>query len=462
MRHLLIASLLLAPITAPAATTEFCLDGEFNLGYRLQHHKIAHGWVPRTWCVITEDESERVRFTMTGKSNPDAVGDWSVIYEPPDLVRIVNRESPPDVEFRGTDNRDEALSVRRMDPRRLFEEQQSGAIEEVRLWVDNGRINMAAFDAILPIHGKLPVTWSWHWEDLDRPRLIVSTTKDNAMLFRGTGHWRDIPDHDVEGLWAVTPGAEKIDVPGGRWPTRVSLQLIELADDIYVARGARTGFQHLVVDTPSGLIVADAPASWVEFHQIPAKRFLPDLPVDGISAGLIEFLRRQFPGRPIHAVALTHFHDDHAGGAPAFAAAGASIYAPAKTAAALSQKFAGRLQPDDWPEERDFDIEGIANTVTLGDEDNRVRLMPLGSNPHVFEMLGVWAVDRQLFFVSDIHVPRDEDDAPPADRATSECWFAGWAVENLPPDVQIVNSHSPVITPLARLSSYLESDTCRS
>ena len=96
-----------------------------------------------------------------------------------------------------------------------------------------------------------------------------------------------------------------------------------------------------------------------------------------------------------------------------------------------------------------------------GDEDNRVRFVTMNDNPHVFEMLGVWAVDRGYFFVSDIHVPRSDDPEPAAHRVETECWFANWAVENLPEDVQVVNSHSPNITPVSRLAQYLESEACQ-
>ena len=100
-------------------------------------------------------------------------------------------------------------------------------------------------------------------------------------------------------------------------------------------------------------------------------------------------------------------------------------------------------------------------SLEIGDEDNRVRFVTMNNNPHVFEMLGVWAVDRGYFFVSDIHVPRSDDPKPAAHRVETECWFANWAVENLPEDVQVVNSHSPNITPVSRLAQYLESEACQ-
>jgi len=87
--------------------------------------------------------------------------------------------------------------------------------------------------------------------------------------------------------------------------------------------------------------------------------------------------------------------------------------------------------------------------------------MSMGTSSHAYEMLGVWVVDKNYFFVSDVHVPRSDEDAPSEQRAVTECWFAKWAVTNLPPDVRVVNSHSDQETPVSRLAKYLDSDLCR-
>jgi glyoxylase-like metal-dependent hydrolase (beta-lactamase superfamily II) len=460
--RIILIALAIVPGTASSdGTTEFCLDGEFDLGRRLQHHTYRSRSVPTSWCVTTDDDSDRVLFSMTGKSNPDMDGDWTVAYLPPNTVRIVNRESPPDVEFQNTNNAEEARSVRRIDPRRLFQEIYYGPISDVDLSID-GDLFQLDMKAILPVHGEVDVTWSWDWKDQDHPRLVLSAS-NMGLLFQASGRWRELSDEEAERIWQVTPGVDKIEVSGDRWPARINMQLINLTDDVYLVRGVRTGFQHLVVNTSEGLVVADAPASWIELHQIPPRRFLPELRIDGVSENLIAFLGTEFPGRPIRAVALTHLHDDHAGGAPAFAAVGAEVFATPDTAKFLSIVTPERRIPQTEVDRYrpPFPYSSVDEELTLGSDENRVKLVPMGSNPHVFEMLGVWAADRGYFFVSDVHVPRSDDDAPAAHRVETECWFAGWAVENLPPDVQVVNSHSPNITPVSRLAKYLESEGCR-
>ena len=90
---LLTLSCLAAPTVVAAGTTEFCLDGEFNLGARYQGTDPGvDEFVPTRWCVVTADDSERAVFIGSGKSNPDMDGGWTVALLPPDLVRIVNAE----------------------------------------------------------------------------------------------------------------------------------------------------------------------------------------------------------------------------------------------------------------------------------------------------------------------------------------------------------------------------------
>ena len=203
-------------------------------------------------------------------------------------------------------------------------------------------------------------------------------------------------------------------------------RLVELADGVHLVRGVRTGFQHLVVETGEGLIVADAPAGWVELHQVPPTDLVPGLGISGLSENFVDFLAEQFPEQPIRAVALTHAHDDHAGGARAFAAQGAVVFAPAEYSGFLE----GALGSDNMPPDRfssaggPIDVVPVSETVTLSDPDNTVRLLSIGAGPHASASLGVHAIDAGYFFVSDLHVPDSEDVTPRSERAVTECWFA--------------------------------------
>jgi glyoxylase-like metal-dependent hydrolase (beta-lactamase superfamily II) len=451
-----------SPALVAGGTTEFCLDGEFNLGARHQGtNPGVDEFVPTRWCVVTADDSRRVRFTGSGKSNPDMHGSWTVAALPPDLVRIVNADDPPDIEFRGADATGEAARMRRIDPRRLLEEHHATPLDDVRIEIENDRVVAIASFADLPLRGRVPVVWGWDWSDESRPALTIEA--DGEVFFRARGAWRELDEQQAAALWAPTPGAEAVQVPGENWPSRINMSLVELAEGVHLVRGVRTGFQHLVVETGQGLVVADAPAGWVELHHVPPTDLVPGLGISGLSERFVDFLAEQFPGKRIRAAALTHAHDDHAGGARAFAAQGADIFAPAEYAGFLEQAFNSETMPRDRFSAAggNIDVQPVSDTVTLGDVGNTVRLLSIGAGPHSSAGLGVHAVDAGFFFVSDLHVPHSEDETPRSERAATECWFASWAVANLPADTVVLNSHSAPQTPVARLEKYLQSDTCR-
>lgn len=464
-KFLLFAVALMPAAGAAGETTRFCLEGRFDLGARLQGMQPQAGEAyPTRWCVTTDDNGEQTLFSGAGRSNPDMDGEFSVLYQPPDTVRIVTGEGEPDIEFRGTANSEEARRVRRLDPQRLIEEWRTdrGRLRDVELEISGKegaeRLDRLTTTAELPLRGVVDVVWDWDWSDPDAPRATL--TVDGELFFVATGGWQTLDD---AAAWTILNEPEPVVLPGSRWPSSIDMSLETIGDDVYLVRNVRTGFHHMVVDTGDGLVVADAPAGWVEFHQVPPADLVPGLGVSGLSERFVEFLREQLPERPVVAVALTHAHDDHAGGARAFAAAGADIYAPRRSAVFLATGLNRENMPRDRLAalDRRAAVSPVGATVELGGGPNRVRLVPMGHNPHVAAMLGVWAVDRRYFFVSDIHAPGSESDSPRPGRAASECWFARWATANLPQDTVVINSHSSVQTPLSRLERYLDSDLCQ-
>ena len=149
--------------------------------------------------------------------------------------------------------------------------------------------------------------------------------------------------------------------------------------------------------------------------------------------------------------------------ADAFAAAGAEIFATTESVRFFETALNRESMPDDRLRStgRRVGITPVTDTVSVGGGSNRVEIVPIGAGPHAYAMLGVRALDRDYFFVSDVHVPQSDADAPRAGRALTECWFADWAVDNLPAQVRVVNSHSVEVTPVSRLARYLDSDLCR-
>ena len=466
-------------LAADPGAREFCLEGEFDLGRRLQGMEPGVSeYHPATWCVTTENDSDRVRFMISGHSNPDMSDSFTVAYLPPDAVRIVNSENPPDLEFAGAKISEEARRYRRIDPKRAVEEiamhpewvvstsedgwhtvKYPGEDTNLRVRIVDDRLMEQRTTADLPLRGRVPVRWTWSWQDEDAPRASIEI--DGSEVFRARGQWKILDAESTAALWKPSGGVAPREIPGDAWPSRTVMRLEQLADDVYLVRGVRTGFNHMVIDTEDGLVVGDAPAGWVELPQIPPADLVPGLGISGLSERFIDFLRQEFPGREIHAVALTHAHDDHAGGARAFAAAGAEVYAPAQVGSFLESALNDDRMPADRLDASNGKVvvQPVDDKVVLG-EDGNVQLLNIGGGPHVAASLGVWAADAGFFFQSDLHVPTSDADAPRRDRLATECWFAKWAVENLPAETVVVNSHTSVRTPVSRLASYTKHEAC--
>lgn len=474
-----IACSVLAGCSESRTATEFCLHGEFDLGARYQGMRpVAGEMYPTSFCYVVEDGEDNVLFRGRGKSNPDMDGDWTVAFLPPDQVRIINRASPPDIEFSGKSVVHEALRYRRTDPVRLLTElaanpewvtnrsddgrvtvQYPGSPDDAEVLIVDDKLAEFRTTTDIPLRGRVAVTWRWDWSEERAPKLRLFVEDD--LVFSATATWKTLEATKTATIWALSGDQDAVQVPGDRWPARINLEKQEITDNVHLVTGVRTGFAHIVVETTEGLVVGDAPAGWVELQQLPPADLVPGYSISGLSENFVDFLNAQFPGTPIQAVAITHAHDDHAGGARAFVAAGAKVYAPEGVAAFLTDALNREEMPDDRLGARggSVNILPVKDRLTLGDDE--VELVVLPGGPHVDTSLGVWAKSAGVFFQSDLHVPRSDDDSPRTDRAATECWFADWAVESLRNDAIVINSHSPPRTPVSRLAKYLESETCR-
>lgn len=481
MLFALIGAAQLGGCAEPANLVEFCLDGEFDLGARFQGmHPAAGERYATRFCYITDEKSGRVQFSGSGQSNPDMHGSFVVSYLVPDKVRIVNRQSPPDVEFSGKRIVEEALRYRRIDPRQLMAElethpewikeasddgwstvQYPGSPFESRVLIKEAELIEVRTVADIPLRGRVPVLWQW--QRLKDGALAVKVSIEDDVVFEAQATWRELSAQEAEDLWLLSDGQQAVALAGDHWPSRIDPQMQSIAHGVHLVTDVRTGFAHIVVETSGGLIVGDAPAGWVELQQLPPADLVPGFGISGLSEKFIDFLTTSFPDTPIRAVAITHAHDDHAGGARAFAAAGAEVYAPDSIAVFLTNALNRSAMPEDRLAAKNgqVTIKSVDDRLTLDDQNNAVELMVLPPGPHVSSTLGIWARDAGVFYQSDLHVPNSDAETPREDRAVTECWFSEWAVANLPLQTIVLNSHTRPRTPVSRLAKYLETETCR-
>ena len=339
------------PASSPdPAVEEFCLVGELNLGARLQGRGTGGDELyPVRMCVVSSDESGVVQFHSSGHSNADVEGAFTARYRVPEEVRIVGDSGSPDIVFRGKDITAEARRNRRLDPQRLVAEleqhpewivgrDEQGWVElrvfpettHVRALVQGNRLQVLETTVDLPLRGRVPVRWTWMWPAEASSEPEVELFVDRSLMLRAQGERRTLTPEEIAEIGGRGLPREEREVPADYWPAHIDMKREPLAEGVWVVQGVRTGFHHLVVETGAGLVVADAPAGWVEIQQIPPADLVPGLGISGLSERFIDFLHEHWPDRPIRAVALTHVHDDHAGGARAFAAEGASRLCPCR------------------------------------------------------------------------------------------------------------------------------------
>ena len=127
---------------------------------------------------------------------------------------------------------------------------------------------------------------------------------------------------------------------------------------------------------------------------------------DGVSNRAIEVIKKTFPGKPIKYVAVTHHHDDHAGGLRRYIAEGATLIAAPGERAFFEKVAKSKFTIDPDALTRDpqpLKIELLTGGKrVLTDGTTTVEIMDIGSGPHTEEMLVAYLPNERILFQGDL------------------------------------------------------------
>ncbi|HEX2270222.1 MAG TPA: MBL fold metallo-hydrolase [Pyrinomonadaceae bacterium] len=180
------------------------------------------------------------------------------------------------------------------------------------------------------------------------------------------------------------------------------------AEKIYTTNAA--GYNVLFVDFNDYIFVMEAPAN------------------DRVSLQAIEQIKKTIPGKPIKYVAVTHHHDDHAGGIRTYMAEGATlIVAPGEQAFFKKvSEVRYKADPDALTRNpRAAVFEPLQNGKrVLTDGTTTVEIYDIGKGPHAEEMLVAYFPDHKLIYQGDLLNRPSNGDFPIANDTSVH--FLNW------------------------------------
>lgn len=199
-------------------------------------------------------------------------------------------------------------------------------------------------------------------------------------------------------------------------------------DNIYTVNAG--GYNVLAVGFKDYVFVMEAPNS------------------DNTSRQAIAEIKKIFPGKPIKYIAVTHHHDDHAGGIRTYIAEGATLIGLPGEKAFFEKVAASRFTID--PDSLSFNPQPIKiETIkegkrVLSDGTTTVELIDIGPGGHTDEMLVAYMPGEKMIFQGDL-LNRPANNDPATINATT-LHFAAWLDKSGLAVDRIIGVHGPPST----------------
>ena len=199
-------------------------------------------------------------------------------------------------------------------------------------------------------------------------------------------------------------------------------------DNVYTVNAA--GYNVLVVGFKDYVFVMEAPNG------------------DATSRQAIAEIKKLFPDKPIRYLAVTHHHDDHAGGFRTYVAEGVTViglpgektfFEKVVKSSFTIDRDALTLKPQPLKWES---IEGRKRVLTDG--TTTVELIDIGSGPHAEEMLVAYLPTEKLVFQGDLlNRPANND---PATINDTTVHFSNWLDASKLDVARVIGVHGPPST----------------
>lgn len=161
----------------------------------------------------------------------------------------------------------------------------------------------------------------------------------------------------------------------------------------------------------------------VHFVELADRVVAYDAPVSpAVTRAVIAKMREKVPGKPISHVVLSHFHDDHVGGARALAEAGAILVTTADARPVIERlmrapaPLAGLADVTPVPELR---FELVGDELEIGSAARPLKVVNAEGSPHVNRMLVLHDVANRVAMAADMY-----SDVAPFNPTFD--WFATW------------------------------------
>lgn len=243
-------------------------------------------------------------------------------------------------------------------------------------------------------------------------------------------------------------------------PDHLIASIIAAGTPLEIAKGVYTvqigSYYPMFIEFRDFVLAVEAPAAWAPLENTPADTQTGTITP---SETFIQKIKETIPNKPIKYVVATHFHSDHAGGARAFMAEGATILTTPGDKR-LYEKMAAAshtIIPDRFAREpKSVNIETFDKRRVISDGERIVELINVGPNPHTEESVVAYIPKEKFLFQGDLFYFDGEASFPPKDRLTIMPFFAKWLKNNNLTPARIYGFHYRGFTTMKHVEQVLK------